>query len=124
MIKSHMGGGSDRALARVGPLAMFGLILVAGAALRFHAIGRSPLFLDEFWFDELATGRGGTAQWDLPQNVLLESPPRLTSVYGHGVPRWWSVWTHMNGVTHPLLYPLALHTPTSVNRWRYCVRPR
>jgi hypothetical protein len=44
---------------------------------------RESLFLDEFWFDELSTGRG-TAQWDLPTNQLIEHPPRLTSARAIG----------------------------------------
>jgi 4-amino-4-deoxy-L-arabinose transferase-like glycosyltransferase len=83
------------------------VILLAAAALRWHAITRESLFLDEFWFDELSSGRG-TAQWDLQPNQLVEHPPRLTSVRGGDVPPAHAVWTHMNGVTHPPLFPLML----------------
>jgi len=83
------------------------LILIAATALRWHAMTRESLFLDEFWFDELSTGRG-TAQWDLPTNQLIVHPPRLTSARATDAPPTSSVLTHMNGVTHPPLFPLLL----------------
>jgi uncharacterized membrane protein len=86
---------------------LLALILLGAAGLRWHAITRESLFLDELWFDELSSGRG-SMQWELPKNQLIESPPRLSSVHGGEVPPACLVWTHMTGVTHPPLFPLML----------------
>src|SRR5438552_3225098 len=103
---------SDPAVAQSRPvtrpiligLALLGIVAVALGTRLMHLDSQS-LFLDEFWYLELATGRG-SLHLRLPSETLLSGIPRTTSL-ANAAP-WTAVLTNMDHVTHPPLYPLLL----------------
>src|SRR5207248_1375384 len=85
-------------------LALLGIVAVALWA-RFHRINEQSLFVDELWNLELASGRG-SLHLRLPSETLLQDVPRPTSLTD--APSWRAIWTHMDLVTHPPLFPIVL----------------
>src|SRR5438105_4667058 len=83
--------------------ALLGIISIAAAA-RFAWIGSTEAHFDELWHLELSTGRGSMHSMLPPDEIV--AAPALTSL--HGAPPWYSVWTHLQSVTHPPLYPMLL----------------
>lgn len=83
---------------------LLGLLLGAGALLRFRQIDRQSLWIDEYWTLYQSTGRGN-ALFDLPQGIILESPP---SFGFQGAPGAVHIWTGLGLGRHPPLYFLAL----------------
>jgi uncharacterized membrane protein len=81
------------------------LILVIAATMRFYRIGQPSLWMDEIWSIEMAVGRG-SAHDHLPANIIRSDQPDLTSL-ASAAP-WWSICTHLGGVTHPPLYFVVL----------------
>lgn len=79
------------------------LMIVVGAYLRFHHIGRSSLSLDEYWGAYLATGNGGAAL-NAPSNTILDPPP-ANFQQAKAV---WHIWTGLESVPTPPLYYLVL----------------
>lgn len=84
---------------------LFVIILVLGAGLRLYAVETANLWHDEFWTLELSCGRD-TAHEHVPTDMLLPSPPRLTSL-ADALP-WWTVPDSLSQVTHPPLFFLLL----------------
>lgn len=82
------------------------MVLVAAAVARFGWISAAEAHFDELWHMKLSAGRGAIAD-ELPANVLLPEAPDVTSIASANGP-WYRVWTHLDGVTHPPLYPLLL----------------
>jgi uncharacterized membrane protein len=82
------------------------LILLVGCAavLRFSRIASQSLWLDEFWIQYLATGRGN-AVFQLPMGVILDPPPQVGFT---AAPHWWHIWTGVSSQTHPPLYNIVL----------------
>lgn len=80
-------------------------ILVAGAFLRFYAIGETSLWKDEIWSIEMGMGSGSVHDRLLPGFIRTDQP-NLTALAGAAP--WWSIWTHVSGVTHPPLYFVLL----------------
>src|SRR5580658_4806748 len=81
------------------------LILAVAAFVRFYRIAAPSLWMDEIWSIEMAMG-DGSAHDHLPPNVIRYDQPDLTGL-GQAAP-WWSVVTHLGGVTHPPLYFVVL----------------
>jgi len=79
--------------------------MAAAAFLRFYQIGGPSLWKDEIWSIEMAMGRGSVHD-QLPANVIRTDQPDLTGVAGAAP--WWSICTHLGGVTHPPLYFVVL----------------
>ncbi len=79
-------------------------LLLLAAALRLPLIGSVGVSLDEMWTQELAAGHA-TAHLSLPFDVPLKLHD-LTAI--DPAASSWSVWTHMQGCTHPPLYYLTL----------------
>jgi 4-amino-4-deoxy-L-arabinose transferase-like glycosyltransferase len=80
-------------------------ILLFAAFVRFDQITGPSLWMDEIWSIEMAMGHG-SAHDHLPAGVIREDQPQLTNP-ADAAP-WWSILTHMGGVTHPPLYFLIL----------------
>jgi uncharacterized membrane protein len=80
------------------------LLLLIGAMIRWHAIGRIGLWMDEYWALYLSTGRGDQAFY-LPKQVILSPAPAVGFA---GAPSWWHIWTGLDSVLHPPLYYLIL----------------
>jgi len=85
--------------------AILGVILAAAALLRFYQIGGPSLWKDEIWSVEMAMGRGSVHD-QLPPNVIRTDQPDLTGLAAAAP--WWSICTHLGGVTHPPLYFVVL----------------
>jgi uncharacterized membrane protein len=85
--------------------AILGIILAGAALLRFYQIGGASLWKDEIWSVEMAMGRGSVHD-QLPPNVIRTDQPDLTGLAGAAP--WWSICTHLGGVTHPPLYFVVL----------------
>ena len=90
------------------PLLMLGLILVAAATLRLHAIGRASM-----WFDERASvmsSAGHFGDWmNLPLDRVID-PPDFWSVSHQRL--WLDAWRSPD--FHPPLYAMVLRV------WRDC----
>jgi uncharacterized membrane protein len=84
------------------------LILAAyigiGAVLRFHQIDKQSLWLDEYWAEYLATGRGNSVLAS-PRDVVLDPPPDAGF---ENAPPFWAIWTGITTTTHPPLYHFVL----------------
>jgi uncharacterized membrane protein len=80
------------------------LLLLIGSMIRWHAIGRIGLWMDEYWALYLSTGRGDQA-FNLPTQVILSPAPDVGFA---GAPSWWHIWTGLDSVLHPPLYYLIL----------------
>ena len=80
-------------------------VLAAAALLRFYQIGGPSLWKDEIWSVEMAMGRGSVHD-QLPPNVIRTDQPDLTGLAAAAP--WWSICTHLGGVTHPPLYFVVL----------------
>ena len=91
------------------PWLLLPLILLLAFALRWHQLGHESLWLDEFLAVQNATGRG-ELHMTLPQGVVLDPAPRLTST-GDG-PGLRPIWTSLGTDSHPPLYFMVL------NLWR------
>jgi uncharacterized membrane protein len=85
-------------------LLLLGLLVAAGL-LRFHRIDQQSLWIDEYWADYLATGRGNSL-YQIPRGVIIQSPPRVGF---SDAPSWRHIWHGLGSVTHPPMYYLALH---------------
>src|SRR5580658_4312834 len=81
------------------------LILAVAAFVRFYRIAAPSLWMDEIWSIEMAMGRG-SAHDNLPTDVIRTDQPNFTSP-AEAAP-WWSILTHLSGVTHPPLYFVVL----------------
>jgi uncharacterized membrane protein len=86
------------------------LILLAGTLLlaaffRFEQITRPSLWMDEIWSIEMAMGHGSVHD-HLPPNLIRYDQPDLTGLAAASP--WWSICTHLGGVTHPPLYFIVL----------------
>jgi uncharacterized membrane protein len=86
-------------------LIFLGIILVAAALFRFQGIAGPSLWMDEIWSIEMAMGHGSVHD-RLPPNVIRYDQPDLTGLAAAAP--WWSICTHLGGVTHPPLYFLVL----------------
>jgi len=86
-------------------LILLGLILLVAAFLRFDQITGPSLWMDEIWSIEMAMGHGSLHD-HLPPNVIRDDQPDLTGLAAAGP--WWSICTHLGGVTHPPLYFVVL----------------
>lgn len=80
-------------------------ITLIGLVLRLAWLGDRPLWLDELWTMELATGRG-SAHLDIPFGTIVQPPPATTQLAD--APPWYSVWTNITSATHPPLYFVVL----------------
>ncbi len=86
------------------------LILLTGTLLlasffRFEQMTGPSLWMDEIWSIEMAMGHGSVHD-HLPPNVIRSDQPDLTGLAAAGP--WWSICTHLGGVTHPPLYFVVL----------------
>jgi uncharacterized membrane protein len=81
------------------------VVLIVGAVFRFVRISQPSLWMDEIWSIEMAMGRG-SAHDNLPTDVIRTDQPNFTSP-AEAAP-WWSILTHLSGVTHPPLYFVVL----------------
>src|SRR5581483_236260 len=79
-------------------------LVVASVARSVH-LNRYSYFFDETWNDEISTGRG-SLHIRLPSDVVLSDIPKPTSLTGAAP--WYTIWTHVDYVTHPPLYLIAL----------------
>ena len=86
-------------------ISVLALILIAGACIRFYHISGPSLWMDEIWSIEMAMGRGSLHD-HLPSNIIRYDQPDLTGLAAAGP--WWSICTHLGGVTHPPLYFISL----------------
>ncbi|HEY1922385.1 MAG TPA: glycosyltransferase family 39 protein [Tepidisphaeraceae bacterium] len=86
-------------------LILLGLILLAAAFFRFDQITSPSLWMDEIWSIEMAMGRGSVHD-HLPTGIIHDDQPNLTSL--SAAAPWWSICTHLGGVTHPPLYFVIL----------------
>ena len=84
---------------------LLSLILAVGAIARSVHLHHYCYEFDEAWIDELSTGRGSMHD-RLAADVVHENVPKPTSLAG--APPWYSVWTHMDGATHPPLFQIVL----------------
>jgi hypothetical protein len=81
------------------------LILAVAAFVRFDRIAAPSLWMDEIWSVEMAMGHG-SAHDHLAPNVIHHDQPDLTGL-AEAAP-WWSIITHLGGVTHPPFYFVVL----------------
>jgi uncharacterized membrane protein len=81
------------------------VILALAAGLRLYAVETANFWLDEFWTLEISCGHD-TAHEHLPTNVLITSPPNLTSLAD--ARPWWTIWTSVHEATHPPLFFMLL----------------
>jgi hypothetical protein len=88
-----------------GQLAILAAILLVAAYLRFNQIAAPSLWMDEIWSVEMAMGHG-SAHDHLPPSAIHYDQPDPTGL-AQAAP-WWSVVTHLGGVTHPPLYFVVL----------------
>jgi uncharacterized membrane protein len=86
-------------------LILLGLILLAAAFFRLDQITRPSLWMDEIWSIEMAMGHGSVHD-HLPHGIIQYDQPELTSL--SAAAPWWSICTHLGGVTHPPLYFVVL----------------
>jgi hypothetical protein len=86
-------------------LLVLGLILAVALGLRLYRIGDSGFWLDEFCSVECSTGVG-LLHAGLPRNVVLTSPPLLTTLAS--ARPWWTIWSSLNRDNHPPLYFILL----------------
>jgi uncharacterized membrane protein len=86
-------------------LILLGLILLAAAFFRFDQITGPSLWMDEIWSIEMAMGHGSVHD-HLPHGIIRSDQPELTSL--SAAAPWWSICTHLGGVTHPPLYFVVL----------------
>jgi 4-amino-4-deoxy-L-arabinose transferase-like glycosyltransferase len=86
-------------------LILLTLILLAAAFFRLSKITAPSLWMDEIWSIEMAMGRGSVHD-HLPPNIIQYDQPQLTSL--SAAAPWWSICTHLGGVTHPPLYFILL----------------
>ncbi|MGA2442997.1 MAG: hypothetical protein ABSH08_18750, partial [Tepidisphaeraceae bacterium] len=86
-------------------LAILSAVLLVAAFFRLAQISAPSLWMDEIWSVEMAMGRGSLHD-HLPPNVIHYDQPLLTGI-DNAAP-WWSICTHLSGVTHPPLYFVVL----------------
>lgn len=86
-------------------LAVLAVILVVAGFLRFDRISAPSLWMDEIWSIEMAMGHGSVHD-HLPANAIHSDQPDLTGLDSSAP--WWSIVTHLGGVTHPPLYFVVL----------------
>ncbi len=86
-------------------LILLGLILLVAAYFRFNQVTGPSLWMDEIWSIEMAMGHGSLHD-HLPHGIIRYYQPELTSL--SAAAPWWSICTHLGGVTHPPLYFIVL----------------
>ncbi len=96
---------SSAARQRSRQILLLGLILAVALGLRLYRIADSGFWLDEFCSVECSTGVG-LLHAELPRNVVLQSPPPLTTLAS--AKPWWTIWASLHRDNHPPLYFILL----------------
>jgi uncharacterized membrane protein len=80
-------------------------LILAAAFVRFYRIGVPSFWTDELWSIEMAMGHGSVHD-AFPDGVIRFDQPIPTNL-ANAAP-WWDIWTHVQVITHPPLYYIAL----------------
>ncbi|HWB52950.1 MAG TPA: glycosyltransferase family 39 protein [Tepidisphaeraceae bacterium] len=94
-----------KCLRRHGHYVILGLILLLAGLIRFHALGRTSFWLDEFLSLRESSG-GYSSPQQFPFNRVLSHPTPPTRL-DRFVP-WWKLWHVYDSEINPPLYFIAL----------------
>jgi uncharacterized membrane protein len=85
-------------------LAVLGVILAVGAAVRFHRIGQHSFWIDEFFTVEIVNGTGMAGTFLVSQDEVLEPAPDPTAM--RPIRPWWHILRPDGQDNHPPLFYL------------------